>query len=174
MFAITGTPGVGKTTVAEILKSRGYRIENLNKIAEHYGCIEKNEGVVEVDVFALRDLFNPDDFNLDFVEGHLSHHIAERCIVLRCRPDVLEVRMRNKGWDQEKILENIEAEAIDYVLIEALESCREVHEIDATYLSPEEVAEMVESAYRGEKTFPPGSVDWISQLDDEIYRYLRL
>lgn len=174
MFAITGTPGVGKTAVAKILESRGYRVTNLNAIAEHYGCVEESEDAIEVDVVALTQLFNPDDFDFDFVEGHLSHHIAERCIVLRCRPDVLEHRLRERGWDDEKIVENIEAEIIDYVLIEALKTCIDVHEVDTTFLSPEEVADIVENVYTGSKSILPGNVDWIRDLGDEIDRYLKL
>ena len=87
---------------------------------------------------------------------------------------MLEERIRKKGWNEEKILENLEAEIIDYVLIEALETCREVHEIDTTFLSPEEVSNIVESIYKGRESFSPGNVDWIGELGDEVYRYLRL
>ncbi len=174
MFAITGTPGVGKTTVAKILENRGYRVVDFITIAKYYGCVDESDEEIEVDLDLLKKLFRPDDFNFDFVEGHLSHCIANRCIVLRCRPDMLEERMRKKGWNEEKILENLEAEIIDYVLIEALETCREVHEIDTTFLSPEEVSNIVESIYKGRESFSPGNVDWIGELGDEVYRYLRL
>ncbi len=173
MFAITGTPGVGKTTVAGILENRGYRVADLLAIAEYYGCVDESGEEIEIDLDHLTELFRPDDFNFDFVEGHLSHHVAEKCIVLRCRPDVLERRMRKKGWNDKKILENLEAEIIDYVLIEALRTCSEVHEIDTTFLSPEEVANAVESIYGGRKSFPSGNIDWIGEMGDGIYRYLR-
>ena len=34
VVAITGTPGTGKTTVAEILRKRGYRVFSVNELAE--------------------------------------------------------------------------------------------------------------------------------------------
>ncbi len=173
MFAITGTPGVGKTTVAKILENRGYRVVDFIIIAKYYGCVDESDGEIEVDLDLLKKLFRPDDFNFDFVEGHLSHYIANRCVVLRCRPDVLEERMRKKGWDEEKILENLEAEIIDYVLFEAIENCDEVHEIDTTGMNPEMVANAVEDIFKGRESFPVGNIDWISELGDEIYRYLR-
>lgn len=172
MFAITGTPGVGKTAVAKVLQEKRYSIVDFNTIARYYGCIGEGDDIVEIDLDMLLELFNPDDFNFDFVEGHLSHYITDRCVVLRCRPDVLERRMREKGWGENKILENIEAEIIDYVLVEAMETCNEVHEIDTTLMSPKEVADAIELVFMGEKSFPVGSVDWIEELGDEVFRYL--
>ncbi len=174
MFAITGTPGVGKTTVAKVLESRGYRVAHFNEIARHYGCVDEGNDTVEIDLDLLAELFNPDEFNFDFVEGHMSHYIADRCAVLRCRPDVLERRMRERGWDEKKILENLEAEIIDYVLVEAMEICDEVNEIDTTFMSPEEVSDTVEHIFKGELNQPPGKIDWIRELGEEIERYLKL
>ena len=39
VVAITGTPGVGKSTVAEELKRRGYTVLSVNKLAEDFNCI---------------------------------------------------------------------------------------------------------------------------------------
>jgi len=173
MLAITGTPGVGKTRVGQILKKRGYKVIDLNKIAKHYGCLLKDDEVFEIDIETLAKLFNPKDFDVDFVEGHLSHYIADRCVVLRCRPDVLKRRMENKGWSEEKILENIEAEIIDYILVEALNVCHEVHEIDTTFLKAEDVATIVEGIYRGGKKYPAGKIDWINELGNRIDDFIR-
>lgn len=173
MLAITGTPGVGKTSVAEVLRVRGYRVLHLNEIAKHYGCLEEDGGEMLVDLEALVEKFSEDDFSADFVEGHLSHHIAKRCVVLRCNPVELRERMEGKGWSEEKIVENLEAEIIDYILIEALETCEEVHEIDTTGRTPEEVADLVEKIFRGEVSLPPGRVDWIAELGDRIDEFVR-
>ncbi|NOY10894.1 MAG: AAA family ATPase [Archaeoglobi archaeon] len=173
MLAITGTPGVGKTSVAEVLRSRGYRVLHLNEIAKHYGCLEEDGEEKLVDLEALVERFSEDDFSADFVEGHLSHHIARRCVVLRCNPVELRRRMEGKGWSEEKIAENLEAEIIDYILVEALEVCEEVHEIDTTGRTPEEVADLVEKIFRGEVSLPPGSVDWIAELGDRIDEFVR-
>ncbi|WP_456478695.1 adenylate kinase family protein [Geoglobus ahangari] len=173
MLAITGTPGVGKTSVAEVLRSRGYRVLHLNEIAEHYGCLEEDGEEKLVDLEALVERFSEDDFSADFVEGHLSHHIARRCVVLRCNPVELRRRMEGKGWSEEKIAENLEAEIIDYILVEALEVCEEVHEIDTTGKTPEEVTDLVEKIFKGEVILPPGSVDWIAELGDRIDEFVR-
>ncbi|ADC65777.1 Adenylate kinase [Ferroglobus placidus DSM 10642] len=170
MIAITGTPGTGKSTVAEILRKRGYVVLSVNEIAEKFGCIEEEEdGVKIVDLECLEKV----EVDADFVEGHLSHHLnAKTVIVLRCRPDVLYERLVKKGWSEEKIRENVEAELIDYILVEALEKHDDVHEIDTTNLTPEEVADKIEEILRGKK-YPPGKIDWISELSDSIDKYIR-
>jgi len=173
MLAITGTPGAGKTTVAEILKRRGYRVAHLNEIAEQYGCLFEEDGDLLIDVEMLSEKFDRSEFNFDFVEGHLSHHIAEKCVVLRCNPVVLRKRMESKGWSEDKILENIEAEIIDYILVEALQVCKEVHEVDTTSKTPEEIADIIEKIYREEENYPPGSVDWIKELGDKVEDFMR-
>ncbi len=170
MLAITGTPGVGKTTVAKILKKRGYRVENVNSIAGKYGCMIETGEERFVDLERLRDAFEED---LDFIEGHLSHFLTDKCVVLRCNPLILKERMRNKGWSKEKILENLESELIDQILIEAIENCEEVHEIDTTNLKPADVANAIEGIYKKKLRFPPGNIDWISVLGDKIDEVIR-
>jgi len=170
LIAITGTPGTGKSTVAEVLRKRGYVVLSVNEIAEEFGCVEEEEdGVKIIDLGCLGKI----EVDADFVEGHLSHHLnAQAVIVLRCRPDVLYKRLVEKGWGEEKIRENVEAELIDYILVEALEKHENVHEIDTTNLTPEEVADKIEEILKGKK-YPPGNVDWISELSDDIDKYIR-
>lgn len=171
MLAITGTPGVGKTTVAEILKKKGYKVASVNDLARKYDCIEEVEGEFVVDMEKLREKFSE---NLDFIEGHLSHFLSDKCVVLRCNPLILKKRMKSKGWDEEKILENLESELIDQILVEALEVCSEVHEIDTTDKTPEEVADLIEKIYLGKLKLGYGKIDWISVVGDKIEEITRI
>jgi adenylate kinase len=110
------------------------------------------------------------------VEGHLSHRLgAEVVIVLRCNPLVLKERLGKKGWSEEKILENVEAEIVDAILVEALER-DDVYEIDTTSMDPEEVADAVERVIKGEVSrngFKPGRIDWIGEVADRIDELMR-
>ena len=57
--------------------------------------------------------------------------------------------------------ENVEAEAIDLILSESLETCLFVFEIDVSELSTEAIADAIERIMKGEvDDYPPGKVDW--------------
>ncbi len=163
--ALTGTPGVGKTTVAKILEKKGYNTLDLNEFIRENDLIEgedRERGAFEVDTELLRRAFNREKAEYDIVEGHLSHYLKiSPTIVLRCSPDELKDRMEKKRWDQKKIKENTEAEALDIILVEALEVCDQVYEIDTTEKTPEKVTECVmEILEKRPDDYTPGSIDW--------------
>ncbi|MFN3383730.1 MAG: adenylate kinase family protein [Archaeoglobaceae archaeon] len=169
MIALTGTPGCGKTTVAEELRIRGYKVISVKEFAEIHGCAKKGGDEVIVDVEKLsKHRFD------GIVEGHLSHLLKpELAIVLRCNPLVIKGRLLQRGWSYEKVMENVEAELIDLILVEALENCEEVYEIDVTEMSVEEVADAIERIIKFREGYEPGKVDWISKLQDKIEEVTR-
>ncbi len=169
MIALTGTPGVGKTTVSKVLEKRGFDVLDLNGFIRDKGLLEKEDPErksFEVDIETLKRSFNDENIEADIIEGHLSHHLPiSTVIVLRCSPSVLEERMENKGWDRDKIEENLEAEMIDIILMEALQNSDEVLEIDTTDREPVEVASSVEEIMEGKtEYYKPGSVDWSGEM----------
>lgn len=181
VVAITGTPGTGKTTVAEILRKRGYRVFSVNDLAERLDCIiGEEDGCKIVDVEELADrIAEVLPKGLVFLEGHLSHLLNPNvAIVLRCNPVELKRRLEKKGWNREKVLENVEAEIVDSILIEALECCGEVYEIDTTERSPEDVANVIERIVKcdekAKNKFKPGKIDWIAEIGDKIEDLIRL
>lgn len=176
LIALTGTPGVGKSTVAKILERRGYRVFSVNELAEKFGCIlGEEEGSKVVDVDKLAKEVRKVEKDLTIIEGHLSHLLKpDLAIVLRCNPIELKKRLEERGWSTEKILENVEAEIVDVILIEAMENVKEVYEVDTTNLSPEEVADIVEEILKGGGSkFKPGKIDWISEVGDLLDDLIR-
>ena len=176
LIALTGTPGVGKTTTAEILRKRGYRVLSVNELAEKFDCIiGEEEGCKIVDVEELAEKVKELRNGLIILEGHLSHLLnPDIVIVLRCNPLELKKRLESKGWSEEKVLENVEAELTDVILIEALDGSENVYEIDTTNLSAEEVADIVEMIIKGKgEEFKPGRIDWIAEVGDRIEEIMR-
>ncbi|MFW6041051.1 MAG: adenylate kinase family protein [Thermoplasmatota archaeon] len=164
---LTGTPGVGKTTVAEILRNKGLKVLDLNNFIEDHGLRENRDIVrdsYEVNINKLRNSVDIDEHEV--IEGHLSHYLElEPIIVLRCEPNELKKRMETKDWTKRKIKENIEAEVMDVILIEALDQSDAVCEIDTTEKSPEEVATEVIDVLKGNTDkYPVGKIDWTSSL----------
>jgi Predicted nucleotide kinase (related to CMP and AMP kinases) len=85
---------------------------------------------------------------------------------LRCHPETLESRLRERGASQAKISENAQSEALDVILSEAVsEHGREsVYEVDTTSLTPFEVAEEITAVRQGDRTPSAGTVDFTDYL----------
>jgi adenylate kinase len=163
-IALTGTPGTGKSTVAALLPYRVIDINALVKSGLHLG-MDGERGCLEADMEGLgRRLEELDQEEICILEGHFSHCFAEWAIVLRLSPEVLRIRLQKRGYPEKKIRENLEAEALDIVLAEAVERCPRVDEIDTTGLTAQEVSGLMEKIIRGELRLPPGQVDWLEDF----------
>jgi len=163
-IALTGTPGTGKTTVAGLLPYRVVDINALVKAGMNFG-IDPERGCLDADMDALaKHLAKLDSDDTTILEGHFSHHFADWSIVLRLSPSVLGPRLEARGYSVQKKKENLEAEALDVILVEAVELCGRVDEIDTTGKSPQEVAELVARIIQGKLNLAPGQADWLYEF----------
>ena len=164
--AVTGTPGVGKTSACSFVKS--LPVIHLNEVVGKLGAVtgydaKRRTKVVDVSKLAREIKKMKGDM---VIEGHLSHLLHPTiAIVLRCSPKVLEQRLRRKRWNERKVRENVEAEAVDVVLIEAVQNVPQVFEIDTTRKSPRRVGLAIEEIISGEKQkYRVGNVDWSREV----------
>jgi adenylate kinase len=163
-IALTGTPGTGKTTVAGLLPYRVIDINALVKDGMNFGK-DPERGCLEADMDALAGYLAKQDLDETIIlEGHFSHHFANRSIVLRLDPAILKSRLEARGYSAQKIRENLEAEALDIILVEAVELCSRVDEIDTTEKSPKDVAELAARIIQGRLELAPGQVDWLNDF----------
>jgi len=150
--AVTGTPGTGKTTAVERADTP-LSVVHLNEVIRERGFdrgTDDDRGSLVAD--------------LDAVESHLAHHVdADRVVVLRCHPDELERRLRERGEAESKARENAEAEMYDVVLSEAVEThgLDRVYEVDTTDREPSAVAGAIERVVAGEREPTAGEVDFL-------------
>ncbi len=153
LLALTGTPGTGKSTVARILRKRGYRVIALNRVIRKRKLVsgfDRKRGSWIADFKKIeRYLQNlrKGKGKIVILDSHLSHLLSvDFAIVLRCSPAELEKRLEAKHWPREKIRENVEAEMIDLIAVEAEEKLggKRVAEIDTTGKPPEKIAEEIE------------------------------
>jgi len=161
---LTGTPGTGKTTVAALLHYRTIDINSLVRGGMNLG-LDPERGCLDADMDALSGhLKSLDSEEPMILEGHFSHHFAHWAIVLRLSPSALRPRLEARGYSQAKIRENLEAEALDVILVEAVQMCPRVDEIDTTGKSAAEVAGMIRKIVEGRLDLPPGQVDWLEEF----------
>jgi len=166
MWGITGTPGTGKSSVADELAARGYLTLHLSETTGAYVIEEdpaRQTTIIDEEQWVAG--FSPFE---GFVEGHLAHLLpCDRVVVLRCRPDVLARRLGKRHYPEAKIRENLEAEALDVILIETIEEHPPDHvlELDSTYRSVSEIADRIEDFIH--EKIPPshGTIDWSEFLE---------
>ncbi len=170
IVSITGTPGTGKSTVGDILRSRGHNVIELGEFIkenELYGELDEERGSYDVDPEELDVVLKQKlPGGTVLLVGHLSHLVSvDVVIVLRCRPSVLASRLSERGYSRAKVKENMEAEGCDVILIESTELVNDVCEIDTTELSPEKVAGSIEEILEGEREkYAIGHVDWSDEV----------
>jgi adenylate kinase len=164
-IALTGTPGTGKTTVAEKLADEDFDVLDLTEFFEEKDIGEQVNGEREIRVEQMTEELQKQDFKEDTViEGHLSHHFpVDICVVLRCSPDVLEERLSSRKYSDRKVEENVEAEKLDIILSEAVQNQETVIEINTTEKSVEgTIEEILGKVKKGESDY--GDVDWTEFL----------
>lgn len=176
IIAVTGTPGVGKTTVSKLLSERlGYEYISIREFAVEKGIGEKAGDEIEIDVDELAEKMVEEFKGKNVViDGHLSHFVpSDVVVVLRAHPRLVAERLKDRGYSRKKLAENVEAELIDVILVEALEENERVIEVDTTGKTPEEVVdEIIDLIERGVKK-RVGIVDW-SDAYDEVLPHLNL
>ncbi len=116
-YALTGTPGTGKTSVSKLLS------EKITSLSEYYE--EASEGKTEngvwfVNIEKLNKIIEKSESKV--FEGNFAHKLnnIDKIIVLRCDPIILKERLEERGYKKEKIMENLEAEAIGLIFSESI------------------------------------------------------
>jgi len=180
IIAITGTPGTGKTDLSRALRNNGYKVVSLNKIISEKEFIieydEKRDTKI-VDIKKTNQYIEKKYFGekLIFVDGHLSHLLdcVKKVIILRCHPKILKKRLTKRDWNEKKIYENFEAEALDIILCETVEKFDkdDIFEIDTSNLDPDGlfliISEIINNYFKIDDRYSIGKIDWSDTLLEE-------
>lgn len=181
VILFTGTPGVGKTAVSRLLASRlGGLYVNLGELVERENLVsgvdeERGTLIADVDRVSerLKKIVDASDRDV-IVDGHYAVDVvpAEKVslvFVLRRDPDELRRLLESRGFEGEKLRENLAAEILDVCLCDAVRACGSdrVCEIDASGKEVEEVVEYVASVLDGKKNCEAGVVNWLGKLERE-------
>ncbi len=149
---ITGTPGVGKTTIGKIFAEKhGLKYININKVAFDNNLVNK-EGEIK-NMKKLEELLKKEDNCV--IEGHLACEmkLGDEIVVLRCDPIILKERLKKRNYNKNKLLDNLEAECLDYCEVLSLENYKKVHQIDGTNKKIDEIIKILEKIYFKKNSF---------------------
>ena len=174
-LALTGTPGTGKSTVAQMLSSDGYEVITVESLAEQYGLsgeIDPSDGVRVIDTGALQDVLAPawesSPDGVVVVDGHLSHHLpCDAVAVLRCSPEIIESRLVSRGYSADKVQANYEWELLGGAWNER-EGDAPWCEFDTSHSGVNSVVDsLADWIADGFKPASPGSViDWVARMEE--------
>ena len=182
IIAISGTPGTGKTTVSRVLagKIKGNFVRIRDIIHEIPHKKDRKRDTFIVDVKDLQKLVSRKlKKGNNIVEGHLAHMLDVNVVlVLRCDPKTLERRLKRKGWKKAKIDENVKAEILDAITIEALElhGTRRVFEIDTTKRTEQQTARIAKNILNNFarkkylKRHAAGKIDWTEKYEKMLIK----
>lgn len=154
IIVITGTPGVGKTTIA---KKLARSLKNVEYISANELIKEKKLfGGTAMDgakIAKLKPLqksiekrINSSKKNIVLVEGHLLCEIKIKgavAVVLREHLDTLRQRMEKRGYSSRKINDNIISEATDYCGIRASANYKDTYEFLSGTGATKKIAKLI-------------------------------
>lgn len=163
---LTGTPGVGKTTICRKL-SKLLNIKCVEAAAllagKPFTTWDPSSLTYDItDVEAARRELER-ELGPDYV---LDTHVLElvpdvdRVFVLRKRPDVLFRDLSARGWPLTKVVDNVWAEVLDYIYVEAKSRWSEVIQLDVTDRTSDQTADIIAKCLR-EGMCQNDYVDWL-------------
>ena len=191
VILITGTPCVGKTTVAQQLTAKLDALHiNLTEFAEKHRLTlgeDKERKTTIIDEEKMRqkigDTIDKTEKNNIIIDGHYAPAVvpkryATRIFVLRRNPIELRRFMEKCGFSGAKLWENLASEILDVCLVEALREHEKekVCELDITGKTVENVAREIIAILDECKKCLVGCVDWLGMLEKEsiIDEYLKI
>ncbi|MEM2915690.1 MAG: adenylate kinase family protein [Candidatus Bathyarchaeia archaeon] len=189
VLIITGTPGVGKSSVSKKLSSvLNAKLVSIGDLVKDEGLYiredhRRNTLVADMEKVSdkVKSIISCSTGTL-IIEGHYAVDVVpletiRLVFVLRRDPEELKETLKSRGYGEGKIRENVAAEILDVCLYEAVDRCGvdKVCEINVTGRTPEEVVEDILMILKEKNKCKLGIVDWLGKIDSEgkLEEYLR-
>ena len=181
VIIITGTPGVGKTTISQALAKRlnGTHI-NVSTLVQQEHLIEgrdEQRDTVIVDSLRLSNRLQQiiarqsETIILDthYTSDSFTQLDITLVVVIRLDPDELKKRLQARKYNEKKIFENVAAEILDVCLLDVIQHFEKhlVTEINATNRDIEEIIDVILKTLEGHIEVRIGWVNWLEKLENE-------
>jgi adenylate kinase len=169
---VTGTPGTGKTTVAEIiakkLDAQLLRLSDLLPKLKAGRSRKFDTALVDENELGTLARKWAKGKERAVIEGHLAASFkmkATHLIILRCEPKELAARLKKRKYNAAKTGENLMAEALDSCSVEARGNyaTAKTLEIETAGKKPEQAARRC-AEFISNKKIPSDNIDYSSWL----------
>jgi adenylate kinase len=192
---ITGTPGVGKHTIAESLSivMGNIPILDINRIILSENLLtasskkndsnNDNEVDIQKSYEFLTFLLSEDKFQDSIIVGHLAPYVinpdlVDFVVVLRRSPYELKKIYHERSYSESKTRDNINAEILGILSYDASKNFEfsKLSELEnSNNLIPSSVAHCIFNMYLNPKSRSFGFIDWLSliQSDPEMLKYIK-
>lgn len=187
---LSGTPGVGKHTIATILSSLfdEVPIVDINKIILSENLlISSQRGNHDVDIQKSFDfltlLLSKKEYQDSIIVGHLAPYVidpllVDLAVILRRSPYELRKIYEDRLYSQTKISDNMVAEILGIISYDALKNFEfsKLSELEiATSILPSLSAQKIVNMYRDRKQRSFGKIDWLPliQNDPDMLKFLK-
>jgi adenylate kinase len=181
VILVTGTPGVGKTTISHNLASKldalYVGITELVKKEKLIISVDEERKTLIADTEKvskkLQEILANSEGSI-IIEGHYAVDVVpkkevNKVFVLRRNPSELKGILEKRGYEEKKLWENLAAEILDVCLWDALSACGvdKVCEIDVSGKTVEAVVEEMIMVLEKRQDCRSGIVDWLGKLENE-------
>jgi adenylate kinase len=191
VILITGTPCVGKTTIAQQLTVELDALYvNLTEFAEKHSLTVRQDkkrktAIIDEEKMCtiISETIDKTEKRNIIIDGHYAPAVVPKCyatriFVLRRNPIELRRFMEKSGFSGTKLWENLASEILDVCLVEALQEHDEekVCELDVTGKTVENVTREILAILDKHKKCFVGYVCWLAMLEKEgiIDEYLKI
>jgi len=191
VILVTGTPCVGKTTLARQLSKQLNAVYiNLTELAEKENLTvgedkERKTIIINEDKMRrkIRETLNKTENGNIIIDGHYAAAVVPksqvtRIFVLRRNPVELRAFMEKSGFQGAKLWENLASEILDVCLVEALRwhEKDKVCELDVTGKTVDSAANEVIAILDNRKKCRVGCIDWLGMLEAQgvLDEYLKV
>ncbi|TFG16484.1 MAG: hypothetical protein EU531_06385 [Promethearchaeota archaeon] len=184
---ISGTPGTGKTTISNHLCNFiDAKVLSLNELIINRNFVLEYDQERETSIIDEEKLNkNLDGIIKEFsihplayliIEGHfcdiLSEDYMDFVIILRCHPDELVKRLKNRGYKHKKIMENVQSEilgsSVNYFIEKNLNL--PLYEINTTKSDLNIISKQILDIINGSEDLNDyyiGKINWLEELSNQ-------
>jgi adenylate kinase len=173
-LVITGNPGVGKHTIADLFvkQNSSYQIFDINKFAIEKGFGEQTEDGIEVDTKKLKNEIQKLNLDKSLIVGHLAPYVLDESnigfvIILRKNPYELIKIYEKRKYQNSKIKENAGSEVLGVIANDSITSFgkKKSFEVNATDKTPEIILKKIQDIINNQEN--GDIVDWLKLIEEK-------